>query len=56
MSGVEIRQMAASGGQRGGRRGHEGGPPLYIGLVGALISFGMHMICFGAKIIIKNVS
>ena len=30
MSGVEIRQMAASAGQRGGRRGQEGRPtPLY---------------------------
>ena len=30
MSGVEIRQMAASEGQRGGRRGQEGQPaPLY---------------------------
>ena len=34
MSGVEIRQRAASEGQRGGRRGD---PPLYIGLAGALI-------------------
>ena len=30
MSGVEIRQRAASEGQRGGRRGQEGWPnPLY---------------------------
>ena len=30
MSGVEIRQRAASEGQRGGRRGQEGRPaPLY---------------------------
>ena len=30
MSGVEIRQGAASEGQRGGRRGQEGQPvPLY---------------------------
>ena len=36
MSGVEIRQRAASEGQREGRRGQEGRPPLYIGLAGAL--------------------
>ena len=33
---VEIRQRAASEGQRGGRRGQEGGLFLYIGLAGAL--------------------
>ena len=37
MSGVEIRQKAASEGQRGDRRGKRGGPPLYIGLAGALL-------------------
>ena len=36
MSGVEIRQRAASEGQRGSRRGQEAPPPLYIGLAGAL--------------------
>ena len=31
MSGVEIRQRAASKGQRGGRRGQEGQPiPLHV--------------------------
>ena len=33
MSGVEIRQRAASEGQRGGRKGQEGWPaPLHDGL------------------------
>ena len=36
MSGVEIRQRAASEGQRGSRRGQEGHPPSYIGLAGTL--------------------
>ena len=36
MSGVEIRQRAAYKGQKSGRRGQEGGPPLYIGLAGVL--------------------
>ena len=35
MSGVEIRQRAASDGQRGSKRG---GLPLYIGLAGALLT------------------
>ena len=37
MSGVEIRQRAASEGQRAAGEGKRGGPLLYIGLVGALI-------------------
>ena len=36
MSGVEIRQRAASEGQRGSRRGQEGWPARLIGLAGTL--------------------
>ena len=36
MSGVEIRQRAASEGQRAAGEGKRGSPPLYIGLAGAL--------------------
>ena len=45
MSGIEIRQRTASEGQSGGRRGQErGGPPLYIGLAGALVLFNLLII------------
>ena len=36
MSGVEIRQRAAQKGRGAAGEGKRGGPPLYIGLAGAL--------------------
>ena len=41
MSRVEIRQRTALEGQRAAGKGKRGGPPLHIGLAGALRVFVM---------------
>ena len=62
MPGVEIRQRAASEGQRGGRRGQEGKPPLYIGLAEALSTYActfacnLPLICNRGKMTIEVIS
>ena len=45
MSGVEIRQRAASEGQRGGRRGQEGRPaPLYRASWSTVLKLGLILV------------